>query len=98
MTWTTHCGFHTDRLKEQKDSWPSPLSVQMTKENRVLKRMSHMLMPLIPENPEAVTSDPQPECTVNCDVGEVGEESSDETLLLLESQTKIAGLTKLLIV
>lgn len=98
MTWTTHCGVHTDRLKEQRDSRASPLSVQMTKENRALKRMSNMFMPLIPENPIDVTSDLQLENAVNYDVGEDGQESSDETLLLLEGQTKITGPTKLLMV
>lgn len=58
-----------------------------------------MLMPLIPEVPEdlaAVTFDPEAEHTVNCDMVDVGGDSNEEVLLLLEGQAKIAGLTKLL--
>lgn len=52
-----------------------------------------MLMPLIPELPEnsaAMTFDPETEHTVNRD-GDVGEDSSEEALLLLENQAKITG-------
>uniref|UniRef100_A0A8C9ZFQ7 Shootin-1-like n=1 Tax=Sander lucioperca TaxID=283035 RepID=A0A8C9ZFQ7_SANLU len=64
------------------------LAVKVTKENKVLKRKSQMLMPLIPELPEnlaAVTFDPETDPTVNGD--DLGEET-----LLLESQAKIAEL------
>ncbi|XP_078132356.1 shootin-1 isoform X2 [Sander vitreus] len=64
------------------------LAVKVTKENKVLKRKSQMLMPLIlelPENLAAVTFDPETDPTVNSD--DLGEET-----LLLESQAKIAEL------
>lgn len=68
---------------------------QVTKENKVLKRKSQMLMPLIaelPENLPDVTFDP----AVNGDevdgdkVDGAGGSSSEE-MLLLESQAKITG-------
>ncbi|KAE8279195.1 Shootin-1 [Larimichthys crocea] len=68
------------------------LAVQVTKENKVLKRKSQMLMPLIPELPEnfpAVTFDPEADLTVNCDG-----DGDEDTPLLLESQAKIAELQK----
>ncbi|XP_035531661.1 shootin-1 [Morone saxatilis] len=70
------------------------LAVKVTKENKVLKRTSQMLMPLIPELPEnlsAVTFDPESDQVVNGDVIDLGEDSNEETLLL-ESQAKIAEL------
>ncbi len=54
-----------------------------------------MLMPLIPEQSENLTFDPEADPAVSSDVVDLGEDSSEETLLL-ESQAKIAGLTKLL--
>ncbi|GLD47997.1 shootin-1-like isoform X1 [Lates japonicus] len=72
------------------------LAVKVTKENKVLKRQSQMLMPLIPELPEdltAVTLDPDTDPSVNGDVVDAGEDGSgEETQLLLESQAKIAEL------
>lgn len=59
-----------------------------------------MLMPLIPELPEnlaAVTFDLEADSAVNCDVVDFGAGSNDETLLL-ESQAKIAGESKKLLV
>lgn len=59
-----------------------------------------MLMPLIPELPEnftAVTFDHEADPAVNYDVCDFGAGSNDETLLL-ESQAKIAGKTKKLLV
>lgn len=59
-----------------------------------------MLMPLIPELPEnlaAVTFDLEADPAVNCDVVDFGAGSNDETLLL-ESQAKIAGESKKLLV
>lgn len=60
-----------------------------------------MLMPLIPELPEdltAVTLDPDTDPSVNGDVVDAGEDSGgEETQLLLESQAKIAGETKVLV-
>lgn len=53
-----------------------------------------MLMPLIPElreNVAAVTFDPETEHTVSCDMADVGEDSNEEALLLLENQAKITG-------
>ncbi|TNM93602.1 hypothetical protein fugu_001778 [Takifugu bimaculatus] len=46
------------------------LAVKMSKENRVLKRASRALMPLIPElseDPAALTSDTETEPAVNCE-------------------------------
>ncbi|XP_054457214.1 LOW QUALITY PROTEIN: shootin-1 [Anoplopoma fimbria] len=67
------------------------LAVKVTKENKVLKRASQMLMPLIPELPEDladVTFDPETESAVNGDeVDNFGEET-----LLMENQAKIAEL------
>ncbi|XP_039679173.1 shootin-1 isoform X2 [Perca fluviatilis] len=67
------------------------LAVKVTKENKVLKRKSQMLMPFIPELPEdlaALTFDPETDPPVNGDdVVDLGEET-----LLLESQAKIAAL------
>ncbi|XP_028420315.1 shootin-1 isoform X2 [Perca flavescens] len=67
------------------------LAVKVTKENKVLKRKSQMLMPFIPELPEdlaAMTFDPETDPPVNGDdVVDLGEET-----LLLESQAKIAAL------
>uniref|UniRef100_A0A3Q3JQY0 Uncharacterized protein n=1 Tax=Monopterus albus TaxID=43700 RepID=A0A3Q3JQY0_MONAL len=71
------------------------LAVEVTKENKTLKRRSQMLMPFIPELPEnlvAVTCDPQNDPTVNTDVVDFGEDSSDVESLLLESQAKITEL------
>eukprot|EP00064_Thunnus_orientalis_P020888 superscaffoldBa00006023_g21040 len=70
------------------------LAVQVTKENKVLKRRSQMLMPLIPEMPENLsdmTFDPETDPAVNGDVVDSGESSNEETLLL-QSQAKIAEL------
>lgn len=61
----------------------------MSRENNVLKRMSCLSMPLIPELPEdaaALTSDPGMEQTVDC----------KDVRPLLESQAKIAGQRKML--
>ncbi len=66
---------------------------KVTKENKVLKRASQMLMPLIPELPEqlpAVTFDPDSDPKGNSDEVDLGGGVSEETLLL-ESQAKIAG-------
>lgn len=57
----------------------------MSKDNKALKRASQMLLPFIPELPDWETE------VDNCDTDDVGEESSDDTLLLLENQAKIAG-------
>lgn len=68
----------------------------MSQENRVLKRASRVLMPLIHELPEgsrALTSDPETEPTVNCGALTGAEGGRDERLLL-ESQAKIAGQRK----
>lgn len=69
----------------------------MSQENRVLKRASRVLMPLIPELPEdsrALTSHPETEPMVNCGVL-TGEEGGGDERLLLESQAKIAGQRKM---
>lgn len=69
----------------------------MTKENKALKRTSLMLMPLIPELPENLTNvtfDPEAERGVNCDMADVEGSSNEE--VLLQTQTKITGQTKLL--
>uniref|UniRef100_I3K575 Shootin 2 n=1 Tax=Oreochromis niloticus TaxID=8128 RepID=I3K575_ORENI len=75
------------------------LALKVTKENKVLKRKSQMLMPLIaelPENLADMTFDPQSDPTVNGDevdgdeVDGAGGSSSEE--MLLESQAKITEL------
>uniref|UniRef100_A0A674MAI3 Shootin-1-like n=1 Tax=Takifugu rubripes TaxID=31033 RepID=A0A674MAI3_TAKRU len=66
-------------------------------ENRVLKRASRALMPLIPElseDPAALTSDTETEPAVNCETLNGSEESGDDDEQLLESQAKIAGQRK----
>eukprot|EP00066_Takifugu_rubripes_P025839 XP_011615105.1 PREDICTED: shootin-1-like isoform X3 [Takifugu rubripes] len=71
------------------------LAVKMSKENRVLKRASRALMPLIPElseDPAALTSDTETEPAVNCETLNGSEESGDDDEQLLESQAKIAEL------
>lgn len=57
----------------------------MSKDNKALKRTSHMLSPFVPELPDCEMD------VNNCDTVDVGEESSDATLLLLDSQAKITG-------
>ncbi|CAI5669236.1 unnamed protein product [Oreochromis niloticus] len=75
------------------------LALKVTKENKVLKRKSQMLMPLIaelPENLADMTFDPESDPTVNGDevdgdeVDGAGGSSSEE--MLLESQAKITEL------
>lgn len=71
----------------------------MSRENSVLKRASRVLMPLIPELPEdaaALTSDPEVELTVHGDPVGGSEEAAEGAQLLLESQAKIAGQRKML--
>ncbi|XP_056883358.1 shootin-1 isoform X3 [Takifugu flavidus] len=71
------------------------LAVKMSKENRVLKRASRALMPLIPElseDPAALTSDTETEPAVNCETLNGSEESGDDDEQLLLSQAKIAEL------
>nr|XP_046236195.1 shootin-1 isoform X2 [Scatophagus argus] len=71
------------------------LAATVTKENKVLKRQSQMLMPLIPELPEnsaAMNLDQEPDPMVNCDLVDVGVDRNEEAKLLLESQAKIAEL------
>lgn len=71
----------------------------MSRENSVLKRASRVLLPLIPELPEdsaALTSDPEVEQTVNCDTVEGSKERGDDAQLLLDSQAKIAGQSNML--
>ncbi|XP_031706483.1 shootin-1 isoform X1 [Anarrhichthys ocellatus] len=67
------------------------LAVKVSKENKVLKRTSQMVMPLIPELPEnlaAVTFELEADSAVNCDeVDDCGEET-----LLMENQALIAEL------
>ncbi|KAK9524870.1 hypothetical protein VZT92_017234 [Zoarces viviparus] len=61
------------------------LAVKVSKENKVLKRTSQMVMPLIPELPEnsaAVTFEPEADCD---EVDDCGEET-----LLVENQALIA--------
>ncbi|XP_041635505.1 shootin-1 isoform X2 [Cheilinus undulatus] len=70
------------------------LAVKVSQENKVLKRKSQMLMPLIPELPEniaALTFDPETDSEVNSDPINADEDGSEETLLL-KSQAKIAEL------
>lgn len=69
-------------------------SHQMSRENRVLKRASRVLMPLIPELPEdaaALTSDPEAEPTLDCAPVGGAEERGQDAQLLLKSQAQIAG-------
>lgn len=71
------------------------LAVKVTKENKVLKRTSQMLMPLIPELPEnlaAVTFDSEGDPVVSSEDGvDFSDEGCEETLLL-DNQAKIAEL------
>ncbi|XP_034020730.1 shootin-1 isoform X2 [Thalassophryne amazonica] len=70
------------------------LAVEVTKENKVLKRKSQMIIPLIPELPEytaAVTLHPDTDPTVKGDPGGL-EELSNETQLLLQYQNNITEL------
>lgn len=73
---------------------------QVTKENKVLKRKSQMLMPLIAELPEnlpdvtfdpAVNGDEVDGDEVDGDKVDGAGGSSSEEMLLLESQAKITG-------
>lgn len=72
----------------------------MTKENKVLKRKSQMLLPLIAELPEnlpdvtfdpAVNGDEVDGDEVDGDKVDGAGGSSSEEMLLLESQAKITG-------
>ncbi|KAM6894188.1 shootin-1 [Lycodopsis pacificus] len=67
------------------------LAVKVSKENKVLKRTSQMVMPLIPELPEnsaAVTFELEADSAVDCDeVDDCGEQT-----LLVENQALIAEL------
>ncbi|XP_015230944.1 PREDICTED: shootin-1-like isoform X1 [Cyprinodon variegatus] len=70
------------------------LALEVTKENKALKRKSQMLMPLISNLPEdliTVTFDPETEPVVEGDVVDCGESKSEDNLLL-ESQAKITAL------
>lgn len=71
----------------------SPVSPQMTKENKVLKRMSQRLMPLLPTLPEdsaAVTFDLNADLSAQCaDAVDGGEDDGGEEAL--RNQSKIAG-------
>ncbi|XP_061566458.1 shootin-1 isoform X2 [Cololabis saira] len=70
------------------------LALKVSKENKVLKRKSQMLMPLIqelPENLDLVTLDEETNDAVDGDVADLGEVNNEETMLL-ESQAKITAL------
>ncbi|XP_041840905.1 shootin-1 [Melanotaenia boesemani] len=70
------------------------LALKVNKENKVLKRRSQMLLPLIPELPDnlaAVNLDAEIDSINEGDVVDAGKDDS-ENALLLESQAKITAL------
>lgn len=82
-------------LREDSSSLLPTISsvAQVSNENKVLKRKSQMLMPLIPELPDNLVSfplDAETDLSADVDVVDFGSCNNDDALLL-ESQAKITG-------